>query len=261
MNKIQKCELEILKAISKFCEKNNIKYSLIGGTMIGAVRHQGFIPWDDDIDLAMIRQEYEKFIICVKKQNYFIDEYRVMLPECNDYFYPFIKVINTQTLVCEERINEMFPLGVWVDIFPLDYCDTKEERSKEETKKRVHAVKELLRFVAKDSSRLKAFGRNIYLSIRKNVNKKDWKVLKHFLSTKPSEGDKKCIGSFVWPLSDKYIYPAQVADGYTYVLFEGEKYMMFGSYDLILRLSYGNYMQLPPEAERVNHGLTMKYIK
>ena len=72
MNKIQKCELEILKAISKFCEKNNIKYSLIGGTMIGAVRHQGFIPWDDDIDLAMIRQEYEKFIICVKKQNYFI---------------------------------------------------------------------------------------------------------------------------------------------------------------------------------------------
>ena len=128
LRELQMCELQILLFFDEFCRKNGIRYSLASGTMIGAVRHQGFIPWDDDIDIFMRRAEFEKSRHCAAKQGYSAGRYRFCFPGSEGYFYPFLKITDTKTAAQEKIIRPEYTGGVWIDVFPIDYCaDTKEE--------------------------------------------------------------------------------------------------------------------------------------
>ncbi|PWU26013.1 hypothetical protein DK254_25710 [Pseudomonas sp. RW407] len=111
--------LSILKAVHDLCEKNGINYFMIGGTLIGAVRHQGFIPWDDDIDIGMLREDYDNFL---KVAHLLPSPLSVQHPQNNqDYVFPFAKCYDTSTTVIE-KTTRPFVRGVWIDIFPLDAC-------------------------------------------------------------------------------------------------------------------------------------------
>ena len=119
MNDLQKCQLNILKDFIKVCEKNNLRYYLVSGTCLGAVRHQGFIPWDDDIDVGMPREDYNKLITLQKDFNerYFIQTYKTD----KKYLYNFAKIRDSETTYIENNfMTTQINHGVWLDVFPLD---------------------------------------------------------------------------------------------------------------------------------------------
>ena len=113
---LRKIQLDLLQKTADFCESNGLRYFLCGGTLIGAVRHKGYIPWDDDIDIAMPRSDYEKFIsIFNRPQNY----YQVMSFETNpDYAYAFAKVYDNRTILKE--LHYKGTIGAYIDVFPAD---------------------------------------------------------------------------------------------------------------------------------------------
>ena len=122
LRQLQLNELEILREFVRICEKHHLKYVLTGGTLLGAVRHGGFIPWDDDIDVAMPREDYDRFAkVC---QPMLAGKYFYQSPETDpDYYLPYAKIRKNGTLAYEPRFQyAQFHKGVFIDIFPLDFC-------------------------------------------------------------------------------------------------------------------------------------------
>lgn len=117
LQELQQFSLDILKDVAGFCEKNNIRYSLGYGTMLGAVRHKGFIPWDDDVDIMMPREDYERFRTIYKSKLYsFIDSRNT--PDC---YIAFGRVCDTKKTLASSCIPWVKKdVGVWIDIFPVD---------------------------------------------------------------------------------------------------------------------------------------------
>ena len=120
IKKLQAVELEALKEIARICEKENIKWFLVGGSVLGAVRHKGFIPWDDDIDIGMFRPDYERFIAVCKK--YLSDKYflQTLLTDKN-YHLGYAKIRVNGTLYVQENVaHRDMHHGVFVDVYPID---------------------------------------------------------------------------------------------------------------------------------------------
>jgi lipopolysaccharide cholinephosphotransferase len=132
IERLKETELDIFIEIDRFCRKNEIQYSLAGGTLLGAVRHKGFIPWDD-IDLMMTRENYDRFISLFSKE---AGRYRVITYQNNpQYKYLFAKVVDSQTKVVEEHYFPVDDLGVFVDIFPIDALGNTIGEAKQKLKK------------------------------------------------------------------------------------------------------------------------------
>ena len=120
----KKIELDILSYIDDFCQKNNIEYFINYGTLIGAVRHKGFIPWDDDIDISMTRENYDKFIEYYKNDK---SKYKLLALETNKhYFNNFAKIVDSTTRIDNTRIYKSYPSGIFIDIFPMDSFSDKK---------------------------------------------------------------------------------------------------------------------------------------
>ena len=123
LRKLQLKELDIFKEFIRICEENNLKYYIIGGTFLGAVRHQGFIPWDDDIDIALPREDYEKFIKIAKeqaKEEYDVINYKTIQGK-RDYYYFYYKFINKNEKVIEKQFEkEGITSNAWIDLMAID---------------------------------------------------------------------------------------------------------------------------------------------
>lgn len=122
LRQLQMTELEILDEFVRICEENNLHYYLVGGTLLGAVRHHGFIPWDDDIDVAMFRKDYDRFAEIAPQKLH--PQYFYQCPDTDPYYFlTYAKIRKNGTEVYEERFrNAKFHKGVFIDIFPLDFC-------------------------------------------------------------------------------------------------------------------------------------------
>lgn len=127
IEELRKILLELMDEIHAFCEKHGLKYYLSGGTLIGAIRHKGFIPWDDDIDIHMPRPDYEKFLELFPKES----ENVLLENRLNDkYRYTYAKVCKKNTLVVEHAMDGGVDEGVFIDVFPLDALGNTEEEAK-----------------------------------------------------------------------------------------------------------------------------------
>ncbi len=249
LKKMHITQMKILDEIVVICKKYNLKYYLTGGSMIGAVRHHGFIPWDDDIDIGMKRKDFEKFIRVasdeLNKEKFYLDYYE---NGENKYSYlPFAKVKMKNTLYSEEvKANYKGGKEMWVDIFPFDYADDNFITRVKSTLVRFSCA-----MLCKKNKIERPLGKAMTL-ISKIIPKRV--CFKLYDLAKCENNKKKYIASYasIYKI-DKEIYPKYVFEETIEVDFEDRKYAIPKEYDYILKQLYGDYMSLPPVEKRVIH--------
>lgn len=262
LTECKKIEIEILDYVTELCNKNNLTYFLGGGTLLGAVRHKGFIPWDDDVDIMMPREDYDKLAQVISN----IDNNRFLYlnyKDNNDYYYPFAKVVDKRTKVKELDCKEIKDLGVYIDIFPIDNVsdDMQENKKlfkkykmydillgsykmpKEELKKN-NIVKRILRYILK-----------WYMSIFNNY-KKVLEKMENLGKKYPNSNTVACITGRYF---EKEIMPKSYIEDFIMAKFEDREYKIPKGYDLYLTKHYGDYMQLPPKEKQVSNHDNIAY--
>ena len=165
LEQLKQIELDILKQFHQYCIKHNLRYFLTGGTLLGAVRHKGFIPWDDDIDVCMPRTDYEKFISCFSFDPLNEILQVATITSLKGYYLPFAKLMRRDTIL-KEKTSSHLELGVYIDIFPLDNMSDDYETAC----KLFHSTsyfRKMLTFKNITLSSSRAFWKNLVLLIGK----------------------------------------------------------------------------------------------
>ena len=246
--------LDIMSSIDEFCRQNGLRYSLAYGSLIGAVRHKGYIPWDDDIDIFMPRKDYMKLMTDFRHPYY-----KTYCPELDKDWDQFIaKVCDERTVIDEGHGDKC---GVFVDVFPLDGWPEEPEKKKKHYAKVVKNMR--LWSSLHYTQHLELTASN---GLSKNLKIMTSKLLgmfstsRHFLDKiveyKSMYGFEESftVGSLT---CGDWSVPRKCCEEIIDTDFEGRTYMIFKDYDTLLRVYFGDYMQLPPEEERVsNHGFT-----
>ena len=252
-------ELEILTDVVNFCDKNGIHYYLAYGTLIGAVRHKGFIPWDDDIDIWMPRKDYNKFQKTYNKENP-SGRYRVVTPYDKVSRYTFLKVIDTKTIKIESNVNySNGNLGVDIDIFPLDGQPTNQDKYLKWYNMLQKHYKLFPYHILNAPISLK---RKIIYQFLKLISGGRNRILKKTaaLHSLYSYDSSEYVGSVESCYNyDNDRYKKDWFSGSATVDFENKKFKIPNGYDEILTQLYGDYMQLPPEEKQVTHHLNKTY--
>lgn len=253
--KIGQVQLEIMDEVHRICEKENITYYIIAGTLLGAVRHKGFIPWDLDIDIGMPREEYEKFKVACQKhlgKNYsYLDH-----TNCKFFFRPhaLISRNDTKLRVKYDHVNpHLLDLGVYLDVFPLDNAPNDlVQRKKQMLRLRfIRKFKEYRIPYSYSYKRWKRYAHYLvsgllsWISVRA-VNQWQQNEMTRYQNQKTS-----CLCS----MGSQYAYEKQCIDKRIYGIpvlleFEGRKYYAPERYDEYLTQLYGDYMKLPPVEKR-----------
>lgn len=248
-------QLSIMDSIHDFCESHGITYFLTGGSLLGAVRHAGCIPWDDDVDVAMPRHNYERFLreyVALGGLPYEVES----MHACQEYYLPFAKVVDRRTLLVED-VDSRHVTGVYVDVFPLDNLSDD-----------YRAALRLFRWVGLARAELLVknlrFGKRLWakdLLLACGKTALSWRSRERILQTI----DKRCqryasdaltryVGIIVLgtygngEIHESCLYGQRVL-----AEFEGREYYIPAGYDGILRQLYGDYMTPPPLNERVSH--------
>lgn len=252
-NEIKEIQLSILQDIADFCESNGITYFLAYGTLIGAIRHNGFIPWDDDIDIAMPRQDYEIFL---KEYNRRKSSIRVIhFSNDSDYGVPFAKVYDNRTWLNEFKYRKD-KYGVFVDVFPVDGVKGKWQVF-------VATKLDKLLHVKKANFVQRSFFHNVGICIAKFF------LLPFSMSSILKFSDKNAkkypfgtteeAGILLETYGESEVVDTTVFENTIFHEFEGKQYRIPIGYDRWLRSMYGDYMQLPPKEKQVNHHIFNAY--
>ena len=246
-DELRAIQLDLLQQTADFCEKNGLRYFLCGGTLIGAVRHKGYIPWDDDIDIAMPRPDYDRFVRTFNKAGNYCQV--VNLDTSPDYPYAFAKVYDNRTILHELHYpGDSF--GVYIDILPADGVKDAAQIRKIMILHKVLNTKRANYYHRTFSKKvINTIGKILLLpfSARQIARWMDNEARRYPFGSLPSAGliaNPLGVGEQV----DKSVFDSDV-----YQEFEGRKYRVPVGYDAWLRSIYGDYMQLPPEEHRVTH--------
>ena len=249
--------LNIMDEIDRVCEKLNLKYWLLGGSLIGAIRHKGFIPWDDDFDIAMPRADYCKLLrywneVTVHK-NYVVIEQMY-----NVGTFRKCKVADNNTIAKEWSGHVR--AGIWVDIFPMDGMKSYRFRKIDSAYIRYLMA---LYAVAEDGNRTSGIRgivkslMNCYVKIK--GKEKVMQSVKYNLCVKRNMNYTRFLATTTTMHKDitQVTLPNGTYDELVKASFEDREYYIPREYDLVLRTFFGDYMQLPPEDQRHNHGITI----
>ena len=248
-------QLEIAKEIKRVCDENEIQYFLAFGTLLGAVRHKGFIPWDDDLDLGMIRSEYEKFLEIApqKLKPEFVLQTWYSDPE---YPLPFAKVRKRGTRYLENKSTSLKQNGFFVDVFPYDFKPETEEAFAQLNKQRLDMLRTKLM-----KSKFTPWMENDRIIWKKRIGYLYYQMKALFVSGEElSKKHDELVKSFgendmlYWQEGVSNMRPIcrSWCEELTELEFEGELFKVPKCFDEVLRAGYGDYMQLPPENEREN---------
>lgn len=247
MEKHKEIQLELLINFHGICIENNLRYSLAYGTLLGTIRHNGFIPWDDDIDIIMPREDYEKFCeIYPNDHNVFLQNYKTD----NNYPFPFAKLRNSLTTWIEENVKDIdMNHGIFIDIFPFDKI-SKNRIQREFLVNKAQIIWILC------MSNFKTTGiKGIAAKLIRKTLKNRTKTI--FLLVEQIKKSNRIIRNYNY--SDlsygrayaNYIYSSDIFDSFIEMEFEGYKFMCISKYDEMLTMLYGDYMEMPPLEERV----------
>ena len=255
LEELKKIQLDILLKVHAFCEDEGLRYSLDSGTLLGAIRHKGYIPWDDDIDIIMPRPDYRRFL---NEFNGYFPELEVYAPELDwNYYAPYANVCDTRTILKEGRNgHRKTELGIKIDIFPVDGAPADYDEYLLVLKKidRLNLMLQSKRLSLRpfDYSfrttasviyhRLISVFRS-YSSIQKEISM----ICQSFTF------DDSAYAAKLSYTSTKNRSPRETFEKYECCDFEGHSLKIIQDYDAFLRKMYGDYMKLPPENERVPH--------
>ena len=254
VREIQQMELGIMEYIHEVCNKIGVKYFLAYGSLIGAVRHQGFIPWDDDMDICMLRDDYEKL------QDYLIanpsERYQVMSYKNNrNYVYPFMKVRDNQTYLIEEDVRIDSNMGIYVDIFPVDgYEDDQAFKDKMTT---IIKKRQLSCYTFKGITNKNSFINSLirYASVIAfyfTDTNKYVKQIDELAKTRKVE-DYELVDYLIYKDMNKPVWKREWLKDVTFGHFEGRDFLIPVNFHELLTSDYGNYMQFPPVEQQVSH--------
>lgn len=256
MTELQNKLLNMLKWFHIFCEKNNLRYYALGGTMLGAARHKGFIPWDDDIDVGMPREDYEKFIFLCKNQK----NQKYILEDINsgnqDYIYGYAKIYDVSTTFIEKaRIN--IKRGIYIDVFPLDGIGNFSD----DINSIFNPIYYRYQFVVARTCALnkeRKLYKNIFIILARMIPElfiSNKKIIQDIdkLCKKNNYDDCEIIGNLLGNWGIKEIMPRKYMGKPTLYNFEDTYIYGAEEYDLYLKNLYGDWHKLPPKEKRVTH--------
>ena len=255
LRKAQLVQLEIVKEVKRVCEKNHINYFLDAGTLLGAIRHEGFIPWDDDLDIGMLRKDYEKFVKIAQKE--LGEEYVLQdLATEENCINPFAKVRKRNTLYVEQANlkSSIKEQGVYIDVFPYDMVPSDRGEWNRNRKKMIN-VQRFLRMKCKVYPWLSLKGKDKFVLSLKYAPFKfiTLFVPKRKIREKFAElirRNQEFEGPYYERSFGRFIYPREYLESYCKVKFEDDYFQAPLEYDKVLTLHFGDYMTPPPESER-----------
>ena len=258
IDEIKEVELGVMDYIHNICREKGINYSLAYGSLLGAVRHRGFIPWDDDLDIALKRDEYDKLYQAILEDNNSI--YKIVSWE-NDsrYPYPFYRVYDSRTVYENNYIQNDIELGICVDVFPFDdYKDVNKEITKLDMYRRLSVY--TLYGIRNKEAGIKNIVRYLMLVAFRLTRVKIWNKKLNDCSKAPVNSE------YIDYLMESKKYStkidAKALDEVIECKFEDRVYNIPKDYDHILTTIYGeDYMEIPPIEKRIQHDDFVAYIK
>lgn len=254
LQEIQQYSLQILLQVHYFCVKHGIPYTLAYGTLIGAVRHKGFIPWDDDIDIIMTRDNFERFV----REYQSNDNFKLVSPNDKNSFIAFARVCDIKnTIIATRSPWSDFKTGLWIDIFPMDSISDNEEEHKRRFKKlsRLWMAIGIARGAKSSFSKQWGVKGNLKILLKKLIFLNSCtlrKKVESFISEINDGAFSDSSHCAQLACCDEYgFYEKKDFEEYTTLEFEGHQLMVIKEYDKVLRMLYGDYMQLPPIKDQV----------
>ena len=254
LQELKEIEFEILKSFHAFCVEHGLRYYLAYGTLLGAVRYKGFIPWDDDVDVLMPREDYNRFLELYRDS----DRYRLFAFEKDPAaLFPYAKICDMTTRKDEPGYPSKLPLGVDIDIFPLDCWDDDLAQAKREVKR----INRCMFFLGLSKRRkpdsphpVKRFVKGLLMRWCKLRGSAYYvrKILRE--AVKDEQRGSRYMGTKTWCVyGERNIIPAEAfADGIE-IAFEGEKFFAPVGYDTYLACLYGDYLPEPPKEKQKTH--------
>lgn len=246
---LQDVQYEILCEFAEFCDINNLRYFLFGGTLLGAVRHGDFIPWDDDIDVSMPREDYERLIKLATESPW--QNYRIV-----QYVQPFIKMIDLRTVMHERMLKDQFKAQqVFVDIFPIDGLPINERERKKHFKKIARYKRRLVYSVIDvdklgDASQIRKNARLIRTFVCSLFGVEFWRRKIETEARKFPYKTSDKVSVCVWGWAEKDISIKAELEDRQSLPFRNKFFWCQGDYDKSLKLKYNNYMRIPSEDQR-----------
>ena len=249
LRKLQMIELEILIYLHKFCEKNNIKYVLTGGTALGAVRHKGFIPWDDDIDICVSREDFDSF-----EEKWNMSEHGdlvLQMPSLENHI-THIKIRKRGTIYAtNDELKKGGECGVWVDVFPFDKIPSQRRARKRVLTSALMRLFYIRNAIPKNKGFFKKVLSAIMLLIPKRIQKHIIKSCEKRIFKYKSISKEYDYFSLNFSGDLKKPFAPNLFNDRETIIFEGQFFYITKDWDLMLKTIYGDYMTLPPEEKRI----------
>lgn len=256
LRELQLKQLDMLKYFKAFCEKNGLTYYLIGGALIGALRNGGFVPWDDDIDVMLPRDDYERLYRLWREQG---ADGRFRLLRTDGGMFTgniFMTVTDTNyTMVKSNQTEADIPHGLVLDVFPLDVAPKSRLKRKLQLLNTLLYSLFLAQVVPENHGGIVGFGSRALLAVfrGKKIREKIWRHCEKQMSKYRLE-DNDCVTELCsGPHWMRFEYPKRIYEGTATVKFEGIELACMAGYDEYLTMVFGDYMTEPPKEERVPH--------
>lgn len=253
LRQLQLVQLEMLVEVDRVCKKCGIKYNIIAGTLLGAVRHGGYIPWDDDADVALLRPEYEKFREACKTEldteRFYFQDHR----NTEGYRWGYGKLRRKNTLFLRENQEHMsYEQGVFIDIFPLDGVpDNYMLRSIKNFE--CFCVRKILWSKVGKIAEKNVWKRQVFLLLDKIPEKVIFRYY-HTMVCRANKKDTQMVRILMFPTPNRtWGYYRKWYENSAEIAFEGKVFQGIEAFDDYLSFKFGNYMELPPAWQRKVH--------
>ena len=261
LRQVQMVQLEMLKEVDRICKKCNIHYNIIAGTLLGAIRNGGYISWDDDADVAMLRGEYEKFRRACKteldKSRFYFQDHR----NTKGYRWGYGKLRRKDTLFLREFQEHMpYEQGIFIDIFPLDGVPDNYILRSIKSFECFCVRKVLWSRVGKIAD--KSFLKRLWFSLLDKIPEKQVFKYYHGMIRRAARKKTRMVRILTFPTpNDEWGYYRNWYENSTDILFEGVTFQGIRDYDSYLSFKFGNYMELPPVEKRKVHPVSKLEIR